>query len=259
MRDIFTEIFENQPLDPMEAARRGARPVLRKRFYKTATVGEGGADGVPLLLDGKPVMTPARRALAAPARALAELIAGEWNAQGERIDAARMPLTRLANAAIDGVTDRAEAVADEVAKYIATDFLLYRADTPDALIARQAQAWDPVLSWARDELGARFVTAKGVVHVAQPPDAIAAARKAIPTEPWLLAAIAAVTTLTGSGLLALALARGAVDVDVAWVAAHVDEDWQMSQWGEDRDTLEHRAFRFGEMQAAAAVLALLKP
>jgi chaperone required for assembly of F1-ATPase len=256
MRDIFTEIFENQPLDPFEAARRGARPGLRKRFYKLAAVDEAGAGGFALLLDGKPVKTPARRQLAAPNMALAEEIAAEWNAQGETIDPARMPLTRLANAAIDGVADQSEAVADEVAKYIATDLLLYRAETPDALVVRQAQAWDPVLAWAGDELGARFVLAQGIVHVTQPAEALAAARKAIPTDNWPLAAVAAVTTLTGSGLLALALARAAIDVDAAWAAAHVDEDWQMSQWGSDHATLERRALRLGEMQAAARVLRL---
>src|ERR1700694_2527036 len=112
MRDIFTEIFENQPLDPTESARRSLRPKLRKRFYSQAHVGEG--EGFPLLLDGKPVKTPARRALAAPARALAEMIAEEWNAQAEHIDPGRMPLTRLANAVIDAVADAPQPVAEEI-------------------------------------------------------------------------------------------------------------------------------------------------
>ncbi len=258
MRDLFTEIYENQPLDPMESARRGGRGALRKRFYQTATVGEAGADGFPVLLDGKPIKTPARRALAAPNIALAEKLAAEWNAQTETIDPARMPLTRLANAAIDGVTDQAQAVAEEVAKYLGSDLLFYRAETPAGLVARQAQLWDPLLAWAHDELGARFVLAQGIVHVAQPGEAIAAARKAIPLEPWKLAAVAAITTLTGSALLALALERGAIDADAAWAAAHVDEDWQMSQWGSDKQELERRAMHFTEMQAAASVLNFLK-
>ena len=111
MRDILTEIFENQPLDPREAARRGARPTLRKRFYNRAHLGEAGPDGFPLLLDGKPVRTPARRALAAPTSPLAEKIAEEWNAQAEVIDPARMPLTRLANAVIDAVADAPGPIA----------------------------------------------------------------------------------------------------------------------------------------------------
>ena len=186
MREIFTEIFENQPLDPTEAARRGARPRLRKRFYQRAAVGEPTEQGFPVLLDGKPVYTPARRALAAPARELAEAIAAEWNAQGEEIDPARMPLTRLANAVIDAVAEKPAEVAAEIEQYLGSDLVFYRAETPEGLIARQAQHWDPVLAWARDQLGARFMLGEGVVHVRQPEEAIAAARAAIPSEPWRL-------------------------------------------------------------------------
>jgi len=262
MRDIFTEIFENQPLDPMESARKGGRPRLSKRFYSRAhvgeNVGEGGRDGFPVLLDGKLVRTPARRPLAAPTRPLAELIAQEWNAQSEVIDPARMPLTRLANAVIDAVAEQTQAVADEIAQYLGSDLLCYRADAPEGLGERQSQAWDPWLAWAQRSLGARFVPVEGVVFVAQPADAVAAARAAIPAEPWALGALSIITTLTGSALLALALARDAIDVDAAWAAAHVDEDWQMSQWGRDQDALARRAFRFAEFKAAAAVLRLVR-
>jgi len=253
MRDIFTEIFESQPLDPTEAARRASRPRLRKRFYERATAGEGGA----VLLDGKPVMTPARKPLAAPTRALAEAIAAEWDAQEREIDPARMPLTRLANAVIDAVAERPQAVAAEIEKYLGTDLLFYRAATPDGLIARQAQAWDPVLAWARDALGARFITVEGVMHVKQPSEAVAAARSRIPSEPWRLGALSSITALTGSALLALALAEGVLDAEAAWAAAHVDEDWQMAQWGRDELALQRRDHRLAEMQAAAKVLELV--
>jgi chaperone required for assembly of F1-ATPase len=265
MRDIFTEIFENQPLDPMESARKGGRPTLRKRFYARAHVGEGGDAGFPVLLDGKPVRTPARRPLAAPTRALAEAIAREWDAQRDVIDPGRMPLTRLANAVIDAVTEQAPAVADEIAQYLGSDLLCYRADAPEGLVEKQALAWDPLLAWASDALGARFVQIEGVVFVAQPREAIAAARAAIPVdannlkEIWRLGALSAITTLTGSALLALALAQGRIDLDTAWAAAHVDEDWQMQQWGRDDVALARRAFRFAEMQAAATVLRLVNP
>jgi chaperone required for assembly of F1-ATPase len=260
MRDIFAEIFENQPADPMESARRGGRPDLRKRFYARAHVageaGEGGGFGV--LLDGKPIKTPARRALAGPTPALAEHIAGEWNAQEQVIDPARMPRTRLANAVIDAVTDRAAAVADEVAKYLGTDLMFYRADAPAGLVARQAQHWDPVLAWAHDALGARFILIEGVVYAAQPSQAIAAARGTIPADPWRLGAVAAITTLTGSALLALALGAGHLDTAAAWTAAHVDEDWQMEYWGRDEVAMARRAFRFAEFEAAATVLQQLR-
>jgi chaperone required for assembly of F1-ATPase len=258
MRDIFSEIFENQPLDPRESARRGGRPKLRKRFYSQAYVGEADGGSFPLLLDGKPVKTPIRRALAAPTPALAGKIADEWNAQAELIDPARMPLTRLANAVIDAVADAPGPVANEVAQYLGSDLLCYRAEAPEGLVERQTQHWDPVLAWARDGLGARFVLAQGVMHMAQPDEAVAALRATIPSDPWRLGALSMITTLTGSALLALALERAALDADAAWAAAHVDEDWQISQWGSDEAALERRAFRFAEFQAAAIVLRLSK-
>ncbi len=268
MREFLEEIFINEPLDPMVSARQGARASLRKRFYKRALVGDDAGDGFALLLDGKQVMTPARRPLVAPVRALAETIAQEWNAQVDVIDPASMPLTRLANVVIDGVAAAPAPVADEVASYLGSDLLCYRADAPPGLVARQAAAWDPVLDWARDALGARFVLVEGIVYAAQPEAALAAARAAIPNDAkdigakdigamWRLGAVAAITTITGSALLALALAAGAFDPDAVWTAAHVDEDWQMSQWGEDEQALGRRAGRHAEFKAAAEVLAAL--
>jgi chaperone required for assembly of F1-ATPase len=171
-----------------------------------------------------------------------------------------MPLTRLANAVIDAVADATGPVAHDVAQYLGSDLLCYRAETPDGLVARQEKAWDPVLAWASRALGARFVLAQGVTHVAQPSEAVAAARATIPAEAgnikdiWRLGAVSSITTLTGSALLALALAQGALDADAAWAAAHVDEDWQMEQWGRDEDALARRAYRRAEFDAAVAVL-----
>ncbi|MGA7005157.1 MAG: ATP12 family protein, partial [Pseudolabrys sp.] len=186
MREIFTEIFENQPLDPTESARRTIRPRLRQRFFEHARTDDADEGRVAILLDAKPVLTPARRALTAPSRRLAQAIASEWDAQTDMIDPARMPLTRLANAVIDAVVDRPQPVADEIARYIGSDLLFYRADAPAGLVAKQSQAWDPVLAWAQEQLGARFVLAQGVVYVPQPHEVLAAAREAIPAEPWRL-------------------------------------------------------------------------
>jgi len=253
MRDLFEDIFKNAPLDPVQAARRAVRPHLRRRFYQRAEVED--ADGeFRIVLDGRPVKTPARRTLAAPTRALAQALAAEWDAQRDVIDPAKMPLTRLANTIIDGVTDTPSAVADEVKRYLACDLVFYRAPGPAGLVAWQAEAWDPVLAWVRETLGARFVLAEGIAFVAQPAQSLAAASSAIPTDPWRLGAMHAVTTLTGSALIAIALARGALSVDAAWAAAHVDEDWNMKFWGRDALALERRAARFSEMQAAATVL-----
>ena len=256
MADLFEEIFAPSPIDPTEAARRAVRPTLRKRFYQSVGVA-ASAEGFSVMLDGRPVRTPARRPLAAPTQALGEALAAEWDAQAEVIDPARMPLTRLANTIIDGVAAAAPAIAAEIEKYLGSDLVCYRAEAPDRLVARQAHQWDPILAFARETLGARFAVTQGVRFVAQPPDAIAAARRAIPDEPWRLGAVHAVMTLTGSALLALAFERSAVTLAAAWTAAHVDEDWNMEQWGQDALALERRAARFAEMQAAARVLELL--
>jgi chaperone required for assembly of F1-ATPase len=250
MRELFEDAA---PVNPMEAARRGARPVLRKRFYeRTSTASEGSHHAIRL--DDKPVRTPAGRLLAAPTLALARALAAEWEAQHEMIDPAKMPLTRLANSIIDGVSERSAPVAEEVARYLASDLVCYRAATPPGLVGRQAQQWDPIVAWARDALGARFMLAEGVMHVEQPDSTLAAAAAAIPSDPWKLGALHSITTLTGSALLALALAQGRIGADEAWAAAHIDEDWNMEQWGRDELALERRAYRHAEFQAAAAVL-----
>jgi chaperone required for assembly of F1-ATPase len=248
------ELFENAaPDNPMEAARRAARPILRKRFYEHASTAREG-EMYAVRLDDKPVRTPAGRLLAAPTLALAQALAAEWEAQREMIDPAKMPLTRLANSIIDGVGERSAPVADEIARYLASDLVCYRAATPRGLVERQTQQWDPIVAWARDTLGARFLLAEGVMHVAQPEPALAAAAAAIPSDPWKLGALHSVTTLTGSALLALALAQDRITADEAWAAAHVDEDWNMEQWGRDELALERRAYRYAEHQAAATVL-----
>ena len=253
MRDILTDILENRPLDPAEAARRSVRQQLRKRFYLRAHAGIGEG-GFALLLDGKPVKTPARRPLATTNRALAEALAAEWNAQEVFVDPARMPLTRLANATIDAVTYNRDAVIEEVAKYLGSDLVCYRAEAPAGLVERQTLSWDPVLNWVSEALNARFIQVQGVMFTEQPRKAIAAARAEIPTDPWRLAALSSVTTLTGSVLMALALAAGAFTPDEVWAAAHVDEDWQMSQWGNDETALERRAFREADFRTAMLVL-----
>lgn len=250
MRDLFEAPSGD---DPNTAARRSMRTALRRRSYKEAGVEETPI-GHRVTLDGKPVRTPAGRALAAPTRALAQAIAGEWQAQREVIDPATMPLTRLANAIIDGVADRPAPVVAEIEKYLASDLLFYRASAPQRLRERQAAQWDPILAWARDALGADFKLGEGVVHVAQPEAALRSGAAAMPSDPWLIGALHTVTTLTGSALIALALLQGAIKAETAWQAAHVDEDWNMEQWGRDELALERRAFRFAEFQAAAGVL-----
>lgn len=243
--------------DPMAAARQGARPALPKRFYEAAGVAEGEG-GYTLVLDGRPARTPARSPLALPTRPLAEAVAAEWQAQGQTIDPAAMPLTRLANSAIDGVAPRRDAVLDDLAAYAGTDLVAYRAGSPDSLVAAQAAAWDPVLDWAREALGVRLILGEGVMHVAQPETSVAAIRAALrETEgAFRLAALHAMTTLAGSVLIALATARGHLSPAEGWLAANVDEDFQARVWGYDAEAAARRADREAEFLAAARMHAL---
>jgi len=145
-----------------------------------------------------------------------------------------------------------------IEKYLGSDLVFYRAEGPEGLVRRQRDHWDPLIAFARDKLDARFILAQGVVHGAQPREAIAAATSAIPANPWPLGAVSAITTITGSALIALALAHVAIEPDAAWAAAHVDEDWQMEKWGEDAEALARSAARRGEFDAAVRVLKSLR-
>jgi chaperone required for assembly of F1-ATPase len=257
MRELFDDIAGQSEANPVEAARRSSRAVQRKRFYADAGVGEADG-GYTVTLDGKPTKTPSGRTVIVPARALAEMIAAEWNAQGEFIEPLTMPLTRFANSVVQGVVDQAEAVRDDVAKYFASDLLFYRAGHPEGLVAREATHWDPVLFWARDALGAHFMLAEGVMHVRQPDAAIAAARGALPGDPWMIAALHVITGLTGSALLALALFHGVINPDQVWAAAHVDEDWNVEKWGVDDEVAARKAAKLVDFNAVAAALKELR-
>lgn len=258
MRELFDEMAGQSPVEPQEAVRRGARTPRRKRFYAAADVAESEA-GFAITLDGKPIRTPSGRVVAVPVRPLAEAIAAEWQAQGEMIDPLTMPLTRFANSVVEGVIDRADLVRDDIAKYLQSDLLIYRAGHPEELVQRESRHWDPVLDWARDSLGARFILAEGIMHVSQPDSAIAAARAALPSDPWAIAAAHIVTTVTGSALLALALLHGVRDPDQIWAAAHVDEDWNGEQWGVDEEAAARRAARQVDFRAAVQIVKALAP
>ena len=243
-------------IDPVRAAQANMRQPTIKRFYKEAEVrgAEGGA--FVLTLDGRPARTPGRHALASPSRPLMARVAEEWARQGETVDPADMPVTRLLNSAIDGVARTMEETRAEIARYAGSDLLCYRAEGPETLAERQRLAFDPVLRRAAEALGARFNLAAGVVHVAQPPEAIAAVRVALDAvdDPAALAALSVITSLTGSALLALAVGRGALGAEEAWAAAHVDEDFQSELWGVDEEAEARRAARWRDMEAAARVL-----
>ncbi len=209
------------------------------------------------MLDGRPVHTPQRARLSLPTQALAEAIAEEWRAQGAKIEPASMPLSRLANSAIDRASVRREEVIEGLVAYGETDLLCYRAQWPQKLIALQAEAWDPLLDWSREALGAELDVVTGVMHTAQPPESIKAMENALRGyDTFALTAMNQIATLTASLVLTLAIARGRLGVEAAWRAAHVDEDWQISQWGEDAVARQRREAQWADMCAATKFLNL---
>lgn len=231
------------------------RAPLSKRFYAVAGVGSDSAPPFRVLLDGRPVRTPAKAVLALPARALAEAIAAEWSRQASVIDPATMPLTRLANTTIDGVVGKEALLRADIAAFAMSDLLCYRAEVPEELARRQSAAWDPVVRWAEERLDCHFKLAAGVMPVAQAPACRDQTLIALSGRgAFALAALHTITTLTGSALLALAVSERQLDAEAAWSAAHVDEDYQISQWGEDAEASERRAHRYAEMQAAVLFL-----
>ncbi|WP_275790853.1 ATP12 family chaperone protein [Pararhizobium gei] len=257
-RDDLTNALSDP--DPVRRAQIQMAKPLPKRFYTAASVGalDGGRHNV--LLDGRPVRTPARNAMSVPTRAVADLLVAEWDVQKEHIDPATMPVTRLVNTAIDGVAKDQRSVFEDILQFAGTDLLCYRASEPEGLIARQSAHWDPVLAWAADKLGARFILAEGVIHQAQPAAAISAYAEGLRSyaTPLGLACLHTITTLTGSALLALAFAEKQLSAEQAWTLAHLDEDWQIEHWGTDDEAFQRREHRWQDMQAATATLDALR-
>ncbi len=251
--------------DPIALARRDLNQALPRRFYKEATVQQRDG-GCLLLLDGRPAKSPGGNHLLLPGGAAARALADEWSAQGETIDPAAMQFTRIVNSAIDGVARHLDATVDEIARYAEADLVCYRSAGPTALVEAQATAWDPILDFAREKLHAHFICTDSVVFVEQPEAARAAAKEAITrfrdagaAAPFVLAALLVMTTLTGSVLIALGVALGALSPQDAWRAAHVDEDFEIAAWGEDAEAMCRREGQWREFEAAARLLGAVTP
>lgn len=226
-----------------------------KRFYTAVSVMPDGG----VALDGRPVRTPARAPLRAPTMALAETIAQEWAEQGDLIDPRAMRFTGLTNAAIDRVAPDPGAFAAGLAVYGESDLLCYRAESPETLVRRQAEAWDPLLAWAATRYDVAFTVTAGIVHRPQPAatlDRLSAATAA--RDSFALAGLSPLVTISGSLVAALAVAEAAVAPDPAWAAVTVDESWQAERWGEDALAAQALEARRADFMAAAAFLALLR-
>ncbi len=256
MREFLEDAHAHRE-DGYGRAQAHARPVLPKRFYANAAAASAPG-GFAVELDGKPTRTPAMRPVVVPAAPLAEAMAAEWAAQGEFIDPGTMPLVRLVNAAIESGEDRVVALREEIVRYAGSDLLLYRADTPQELIAEQERLWDDALVRIARHFGVGFQPTIGIVHQSQPEATLARLGQGLEGEGLLvLTALASVTNLTGSGLLALALRFRLLGPDAVWQAAHVDEDFNARIWGQDEEAALRRQRRRREFDAAVQVLEFL--
>ena len=227
-----------------------------KRFYTAATVTGDGPFGVAL--DARPLRTPARALLAVPTRALAQAIAGEWLAQGEKVDPRSLPLTGFANAAVDRVAADQTGFAQRLAAYAQSDLIAYRADGPASLLATQAAAWDKWVEWLARRLDVGLTITSGIMHVAQPPATLARIHAAFAAfTPFQLAPLDPVVTITGSAVLALAVAEGELEAEAAYDIAHVDARWQEEHWGRDPLAEKAESVRRADLAAAVAFLRLL--
>lgn len=257
MRDILSDLEAGKQLsdeNPIVRAQKQMQVQLPKRFYEKAEVAESEG-GFAVHLDGRPVKTPARNLLLLPTRAAAQIVADEFAAQEKLIDPGKMPATRLVNTAIDGIAQDPQAVFEDILRFAGTDMLCYRADSPQELVSRQTENWDPLIDWM-ESLGARFALAEGVMHVEQPREAIAAfsVHMAGFKDPLALAALHTMTTLMGSAIIALAVAKGEISAEKGWAIAHIDEDWTIEHWGSDAEAIERRKNREIEMMVAARLL-----
>lgn len=228
-----------------------------KRFWRQVSV-EPEATGWSIQLDGRAVRTPARAPLAVPNDLLAEAIANEWCDVADEIDPRAMPLTGLANAAIDRVAPDRQAFAAGLARYAEADLACYRADNPKELVERQATSWDALLSWARRRFDVDFVTTSGVRHVAQPAATVERLAHAVAAlDAFRLAGLSPLVTIGGSLIAGLAVLEKAMTADDAWQAVSVDERWQLEQWGSDAEAEAALANRNRDFITAARFLELV--
>ncbi len=231
---------------------------MANRFYRRVTV-EPVAGGFAVRLDAKALLSPGKRALLLPGASLARAIAAEWDGQGKRIDPATMPLTRLANTALDTVIERRDAVIGEVAKYAETDLVCYRVTQPDSLRRRQAEAWDPLVAWVGEAHGARLVVTTGLLPAVQPEAALAAIRGAVEAfDDFSLTALHAATGALGSVVIALAMAAGRLGAEATLHASLIEERYQNERWGEDADAETRRARLHDDLAAADRFLSLCR-
>lgn len=257
MRDFLEDADQHRD-DGYGRAQAHVKRELPKRFYKDATV-TSMEGGYAVALDGRVPRTPGMKHVVVPREAIAAAMAAEWAAQGKEIDPMTMPMTRLVNSAVEAGEETAPALRAEIVKYAGNDLLLYRADAPETLVKRQDEVWDAALVKLARHFGVAFQPTIGIMHQAQPPATLARLDAALANENlFTLTAMNAVMSITGSGLLALALRHQLLTPEEVWVAAHVDEDHNVALWGEVEEITERRAKRRAEFDSAVRLMALLR-
>jgi chaperone required for assembly of F1-ATPase len=170
-----------------------------------------------------------------------------------------MPLTGLANAAIDRIGPVGNEFAAGIARYGESDLLCYRAEGPEALVRWQQEAWDALLEWARRRYDVDFATCIGVMHVTQPADTIRKLSHEVSAlDSFSLAGISQIVTIGGSLVAGLALLEEMMPAESAWEAVSLDERWQLEQWGDDLEARATLDARRRDFLAAARFLELLR-
>ena len=257
MRELLTELdseIGNESSDPIQKVVRNLQPKRIKRFYKSVSI-SNESSGYWIRLDDKPIRSPRNEIIECTNKELATRLAEEWEKQDEFIDYITMPITRILNVAVDGVSDNITAVIDTVCSYASSDMICYRANGPKELVARQQQYWDPILHWLQQSFGLVFEVTTGILPVEQSAESIQKVKNLLQDYGSIqLAALHTVTTLGGSILLALALEKKAFEPEIIWQAINLDEDWNIEHWGQDAEALRTRKFKQQDFDAAVLIL-----
>ncbi|NVD45431.1 ATP12 family protein [Qipengyuania atrilutea] len=229
-----------------------------KRFYKAVTV-QPNEGGYAVALDGRLVKTQTGRPQVVPSAATAELLAAEWERQGETIEPKSFRHRDMADYAIDMIAQDRRRSIDKLLSYGETDTLCYRADPDEALYARQQEEWEPILSALEDRLGITMTRVSGVMHKAQGESALARLREEVEgLDDFTLAALETMASLAASLTAALGAMQDDADAGAIWDAAQLEERWQIEQWGEDAEAARRMAERREAFMAAHAFAASLR-
>ncbi len=256
MRDILEDAHKHKN-DGYGRAQAAEKKVLPKRFYKKVELVKV-KNGFAIALDAKHIKTPSKKPVIIPNENLAQILLNEWQAQGEFIDAISMPFTRVINSALEGEEGIENALILEIVNYGANDLLLYRAQDPQELVLNQEKYWDSLLLKFSKKFGIKFISTIGIIHVEQPKASLEKLKSLLDgLDRFTLTSLTLITSLTGSGLIAIALLHNLISADEAWKTAHVDEDFNDKIWGQDEEAIKRRNKRKVDFDVAIKIIEIL--